>query len=243
MAAVFLQSSYMKIYRARMNGRLKLLWYEIKVASPAAGWVLLLLMLAGLVFGLDVQADASRRYEYSAILAEIIFPLGMTFVANSLILREREENTLPFVAARSPLTVLWLRRLGSWFIAGMLGLLVILLVYHQFYFRLAVGQMMAASLAVSLALTGASCAASFLFKEMNAGFLLGTLWWAFCLISAKAAFAVSGPYLYLFYFWFDARHGLEPGDWIYNKLALSLVGVILISTSLLMLRARERFLA
>lgn len=219
----------------------KLLLYDVKVASPAAFWILSLLTLSGLVLLLDIRADASTRFEYITVMTEIVFPLGIMFVANGLILREREENTLAFVAVRSKLTVIWLRRLGVLLLATTLWLSVLLIVYHLFYLPLPVGQMLVASLAVSLALIGASSIASLVLKEMNAGYIIGTLWWALCLISSKAAFAIFGPYLYLFYLWFGVRENISTEVWFLNKLTLTSVGMVFILISALFLRPTERF--
>ena len=102
-----------KAVRTRMVDSIKLLWCEIKVSAPAAVWMLPLIGMAGLFLLLDVQAEARERMQFIALFAEVIFPLVIMFMTNGLVLREREENSLAFVAVRSKLTVLWLRRLGA----------------------------------------------------------------------------------------------------------------------------------
>lgn len=221
----------------------KLLWCEIKVASPTALWLLPLFTVGGLILLLDTQADAPIRLEHIAVVVEIIFPLGIMFMANGLILHEREENTLAFVATRTRLTILWLRRLGALFLYATLWLGVLLMIYHFFYLPLHVRQMLIASLSVSFALVGVSSIAGLALKEINASYLIGTSWWAFCLISSKAAFTIFGPYLYLFYLWFSVREGIGTDVWFLNKLALTGVGFAFILISILLLRPTERFFA
>ena len=190
---------------------------------------------------LDAQADAPLRLEYIAVVVEIIFPLGIMFMANGLILHEREENILAFVAVRSQLAVLWLRRLGALLLAATLWLGVLIVVYHLFYLPLPMGQMLIATLAVSLALIGVSSIASLSLKEMNAGYLIGAFWWALCLISSEFAFVTFGPYLYLFYLWFGTEESIGTEEWFLNKLALTAVGIVCILISTFWLRPAERF--
>ncbi|HEY61545.1 hypothetical protein B5M50_05620 [candidate division KSB1 bacterium 4484_219] len=231
----------LKVRSARLVNLINLLCYEIKVSAPAAVWMLPLTGIAGLVLLVDVQEEVSERIEYIALFSEAIFPLVIMLIANSLVLREREENSLAFVTVRSKLTVLWLRRLGALLAFYLICLGILLIIYHIFYLPLQVGQMLFASLATSLILIGLSSAISLLLKEMNTGYLVGSLWWAMCLIGSRTAYVVFGPYLYLFYFWFTARESLGTETWLYNKLALTGLGLVLIVISTLLLRRTERF--
>ena len=217
------------------------LWIEFRVASPAAIWLLPLIAGGGLLLLLDDHVDASTRLEYISIVVEIIFPLGIMFVANGIILREQEEIQLAFLAVRSQLTVLFLRRIGTLLLASSVWIGALLLIYHFFYLPLSISKMILTSLSVSLALIGISGVVGLAFKEMNAGYLIGTLWWAFCLISSKAAYAIFGPHLYLFYLWFSLGEGMSTEGLLINKLALSSVGLVLILFSILLLRPKERY--
>lgn len=219
---------------------LKFLWVEIKVAAAAARWVFPLFVLGGLVLMANVYMEYSERYLYAAALTEVVFPLGAMFLANNLILQEREEETLPFVAVRSNLSWLWLRRLGELLVIENLCLLVLLLLYHFFYVQIPVGKMLFGSLAVSLALTGVSSLVGLLFKELSAGYLLGTLWWGICLIDRRRMYAFFGPRGYLFYDWFCTLERISPDVWLQNKLSLTAIGLVLILISTLWLHRSER---
>jgi len=221
----------------------KQLWQEFKVAAPAAMWLLPLLTVGGLLLLLDTQTDESSRFEYVAMIVEIVFPLGVLYVANGLILREREKKTLAFVAVRSSLSILWLRRLTAVFVGALFCLGLLLLVYRWFYLSFSVTKMLLAFFAVALALTSLSSMISLLTKEMNAGFLIGTLWWAFSLMNPKAMISLFGPYLYLFYFWFNIRESLVLDRWLASKFSLLGMATVLIFVSIQMLRSTERFVA
>jgi len=190
----------------------------------------------------DTQSDNLMRYEHVAAFVEIVIPLGVMFLSNGLILRERDENTLVFVAVRTSLTALWLRRLGALLLASTLWLSILLTIYHLFYFPLSISQMLFASISVSLALVGVSNVVALILKEMNAGYLSGIFIWAICLIADRFAFDVLGPQLYLFYLWFSIREGIGTEAWFLNKLALTGMGIIFILISSLLLRSTERFL-
>ncbi|MFZ3070547.1 MAG: hypothetical protein WA110_05450 [Anaerolineaceae bacterium] len=233
-------SANLKAKSARMVNLVHLLWYEIKVSAPAAVWMLPSIGMAGLFLLLNVQAEARERMQFIALFTEVIFPLVIMFMTNGLVLREREENALAFVAVRSKLTVLWLRRLGALLGYYLICLGSLLVIYHLFYLPLPIGQMLVASLAVSLALIGLSSAISLLLKEMNTGYLVGSLWWAMCLISPRTAFVIFGPYFYLFYFWFTAGENLGTEAWFFNKLVLTGLGLMFILISTLLLRRTER---
>lgn len=220
---------------------LKLLWQEFKVATPVAMWLLPLLTVGGLLLLLDTRTDESSRSEYVALMVEVVFPLGIMYVANGLILREREKNTLAFIATRSSLSVVWLRRLAALFIGVGLCLGILLLIYWQFYLHLHVGKMFLASLAVSLVLTSMSSVISLFTKEMNTGYLIGTLWWALSLMNPKVMLSLFSPYLYLFYFWFSAKENLAPDLWLANKLSLLGVATMLGLVCVQLLRSTERF--
>lgn len=189
----------------------------------------------------DTQSDDLMRFEQIAVMVEIIIPLGVMFLANGLILREREENSLVFVAIRSSLPKLWLRRLGALLLMSTFWLGVLLAIYHFFYFPLSISQMLVASISVSLALVGVSSVIALTLKEMNAGYLIGTFVWATCLISRRFAFEVLGPRLYLFYLWFGTREGVGTEEWLYNKLILSGVGLFFIGISAFWLLQTDRF--
>lgn len=233
-------SANLKAKSARMVNLVHLLWYEIKVSAPAAVWMLPSIGMAGLFLLLNVQAEARERMQFIALVTEVIFPLVIMFMTNGLVLREREENALAFVAVRSELTVLWLRRLGALLGYYLICLGSLLVIYHLLYLPLPIGQMLIASLAVSLALIGLSSAISLLLKEMNTGYLVGSLWWAMCLISPRTAFVIFGPYFYLFYFWFTAGENLGTEAWFFNKLVLTGLGLMFILISILLLRRTKR---
>jgi hypothetical protein len=172
---------------------------------------------------------------------EIIFPLVIMFVANGLILREQEENQLDLLGTRSSLAVLYMRRLVVLLIVGTVWLCILLLIYHFFYLPLSLGMMILTSLSTTLALVGISNFVSLLLKEINAGYLIGTLWWAFCLISHRNAYVILGPRFYLFCLWFSLREDIEIENFILNKLALGGIGLVFIVVSVLLLRSRERY--
>ena len=224
-----------------LNQRLISFWYGIKAACPTAIWLFPLLALVSCIFLLDMQADLSTRRQYVTLVAEIIFPLGGMFMANGLILREREVNTLTFVALRSRLTVLWLRHLSTLLLMSTTWLGLPLIIYRLFYLPFSLTQMVFASLAVSLALIGLSSVTSLMLKEMNGGYLLGSLWWMLCLINARVAFSVFGPRFYLFYLWLGAREGFVTDAWLLNKLTLGVMGLGLLLIDLFILRSTERF--
>jgi hypothetical protein len=219
----------------------KLLWREVMVSSPAAIWLFPLIAGGGLLLLTDAQSDDLMRFEQIAVIVEIIIPLGVMFLANGLILREREENSLVFVAIRSSLPKLWLRRLGALLLVSTFWLGILLAIYRFFYFPLSIGQMLLASISVSLALIGVTSIFALTVKEMNAGYLIGIFLWVTCLIARKAAFKVFGPRLYLFYLWFGAREGIGTEAWLYNKLTLAGVGLALIWISVFWLLRTNRF--
>ncbi len=189
----------------------------------------------------DTQSDDLMRFEQIAVMVEIIIPLGVMFLANGLILREREENSLVFVAIRSSLKTLWVRRFSVLLLMSTFWLGVLLAIYYFFYLRISIVQMLVASVSVSLALVGVSSAVALMLKEMNAGYLIGTFLWAACLISRRFAFAVLGPRLYLFYLWFGVKEGMGIEEWFYNKLILSGVGLFFIGINIFWFLRTDRF--
>lgn len=127
------------------------------------------------------------------------------FVANGLILREQEENQLDLLGTRSSLAVLYMRRLVVLLIVGTIMAMHFIAHLPLFYLPLSLGMMILTSLSTTLALVGISNFVSLLLKEINAGYLIGTLWWAFCLISHRNAYVILGPRFYLFGLWFSLR--------------------------------------
>lgn len=220
----------------------KLLWIEVKVAVSAARWVFPLFVLGGLILLTNMQAEVEERQLYIATLTEVVFPLGAMFLANDLILREREEETLSFVAVRSRLPWIWLRRLGLLLLIEILCMGVLLLVYRVVYIEISIAEMLFGGLAVSLVLIGLSSFVSLLLKEMNAGYLFGVLWWGMCLIGRGASFRIFGPRLYLFYAWFSVLEEYPPEAWLENKLTLAAAGLTLILASAFSLRRTERLI-
>jgi len=225
-----------------LRDKLKFLWIEFKIASPSAIWLLPLLTAGGLLLLLSVSMyEPSEQLFQISIVIEIIFPLVIMFVANGLILREQEENQLDLLGTRSSLAVLYVRRLVVLLIVGTIWLCILLLFYHFFYLPLSLGRMILTSLSTTLALVGISNFVSLLLKEVNAGYLIGTLWWAFCLISHRNAYVIFGPKFYLFCLWFSLREDIEIENFILNKLALGGIGLVFIVVSVLLLRSRERY--
>jgi len=105
---------------------------------------------------------------------------------------------------------------------------ILLILYRFFYLSFSVGQMLFAFVSVSLALVGISNSASLVLKEMNAGYLMGTFFWAVCWIGYRTAFVVFGPRLYLFYLWYGVRENVNAEEWLYNKLVLAGLGILFI---------------
>lgn len=226
-----------------LRDRLKFLWIEFKISSPSAIWLLPLLTAGGLLLLLsdNISTEPAEKLFQISIVIEIIFPLVIMFVANGLILREQEENQLDLLGTRSSLAVLYMRRLVVLLIVGTVWLCILLLIYHFFYLPLSLGMMILTSLSTTLALVGISNFVSLLLKEINAGYLIGTLWWAFCLISHRNAYVILGPRFYLFCLWFSLREDIEIENFILNKLALGGIGLVFIVVSVLLLRSRERY--
>ncbi len=225
------------------TNRFKLIWREIAVASPTTKWLPPLLVSGGLFLLADTQSDNPMRYEYVFALVEIIIPLGVMFLSSGLILRELDENTLVFVAVRSSLVTLWLRRLGALLLTSTFWLSILLIIYRLFYLPLSISQMLLASISVSLALIGVSNVIALILREMNAGYLIGIFMWSICLIADRFAFDILGPRLYLFYLWFSIRENIGTEAWFLNKLALASMGMAFILISTLLLRSTERFIA
>jgi len=220
---------------------LKLLWCENLVSSPSAMWMLPLVAGGGLLLLADMQAETLMRFEQIAAVVEIIMPLTVMFISTGLILREQEENSLVFVAVRSSLAILWVRRLCALFLWYSFWLGILIIIYHFFYLPISIIQMVFASASVSLVLIGVSSVAALIAREMSAGYLTGTFLWGICLITHKFSFGILGPRLYLFYLWFGTKEGIGTDGWLLNKLSLMLVGVMFILASIFLLRSRERF--
>ncbi len=221
---------------------MRLLWQELQVSSPAALWLMFLFSVGGLLVLLSWDADPELRFEYIAVVTEIVFPLGVMFLANGLILREREHNTLAFVAVRASLAILWLRRLGALLLLNTLCASSLLVIYHYFYLPISIVQMLFASLAVSLALAGVAGVVSLIFNEPTAGYIVAALWWGLCLINARPMFMIAGSHVYLFYFWFSSRENLDPGAWLLNKCTLAGVGLAMALIGAWLLRKPERLI-
>jgi hypothetical protein len=213
---------------------------EIKVATSAARWVFPIFILGGLVMMSDIQTEYDERFLIISALTEIVFPLGAMIFANSLILPEREAGTLAFVAVRIRLPRLWLRRLGELLLIETLCLVSLLLIYRYFYIQIPLDQLLFGSVSVSFALIGATSLVGLLFKEMTAGYLIGTLWWGLCLIGRRSAYLFFGSRGYLFYSWFCALENIPPDNWLQNKLTLFTAGLVMILLCAFLLRRPER---
>ena len=221
------------------NGRFKLYWYEAKATYPELLWGLVL--VTGAWFVVFLSPYKNDNLEYFILIVEIVAPLGIMFIANGLIFNEYEKGILLFLAIRSSLPILWLRRLGSLLSIATLWLALLLAISRLFYPALPIGKMITAFLGGSVALSGMSSAISLALKDRNVGLLVGVFWWGFCLVSSRVAFAILGPYSYLFYLWFRFREGVEPVAWALNKSALSVIGFLAIVVGVFCLRSTERF--
>jgi len=220
---------------------LKLLWLEILASSPTALWMLPLITAGGLLLLGNTQSDTVMRFEQIAIFVEIIIPLAVMFLSAGSILHEMEDGSLVFVAVRSSLSKLWLRRFSVLLLMSLFLLSILLVIYHFYYLPISIVQMLLASVSISLILAGISSAIALFLKEINAGYLIGIFIWSTCLIARRFAFDVLGPRLYLFYLWFGTREGIGTEQWIYNKLILSGVGLLFIGISAFWLLRTDRF--
>ena len=86
--------------------------YEI-IVPARVNLTISFLLLGGLVFITDRSPDVYLRTQNILIVAEIIFPMVMMLISTNLLLSEREQSTLEFIAVRRDIAEVWAIRMIS----------------------------------------------------------------------------------------------------------------------------------
>ena len=211
--------------------------YEI-IVPARVNLAVSFLLLGGLVFITDRSPDVYLRTQNILIVAEIIFPMVMMLITTNLLLSEREQSTLEFIAVRRDIAEVWAIRMISWTFWIHLLLLIVLLVFDNLYVNFDIAYMLFVASAPAMSLMGVGSLLGILFRNTNVGYLSASLWWGLCLLSPGVARAVFGRYLFLFYGLFSSEN-----DWTSNKISLLCLGLTLIIISGLLIRKnRERLI-
>lgn len=211
--------------------------YEI-IVPTRANLIISFLLLGSLVIITDRSPDVNLKIRNIFIVVEIIFPIVAMLITTNLLLSEREQNTLEFIAVRRDIAEVWTVRMISWLLWIHLLLLVELIILNNLYVNFDIANMLFAAIAPAMGLVGVGSLLGILFQDANVGYLGASLWWGLCLLSPSVARTVFGYYLFLFYSLFGSEN-----RWTINKISLFCLGLILIIISGLIIRKkRERLI-
>ncbi|MDD5371030.1 MAG: hypothetical protein PHQ40_18270 [Anaerolineaceae bacterium] len=187
--------------------------------------------------------DLEERQLRLALLTEVLSPIMIGFFSNTLLMNEIELRSVVFPATRIGLPVLWSRRVGALFLTYCLVLTSVLIIINIFYPEIGYIPYALASLPTCLFISCLVSAFSFIFKEMNAGFLAGIFIWSLNFIGARAALSVFGPRFYIFYGWALLKFSLPPGFIWANKMILTFIALVLYMLCIILLQNSERILS
>lgn len=219
---------------ARMFNRFR---YEI-IVPTRANLVISFLLLGGLVIITDRSPDVNLRTRNILIVVEVIFPMVTMLITTNLLLSEREQNTLEFIAVRRDIAEVWAIRMISWLLWIYLLLIIELLILDNLYVNFDIFNIIFIASAPAISLMGVGSLLGILFRDINVGYLGASLWWGLCLLSPSVARTVFGRYLFLFYSLFSSEN-----KWTSNKISLLGLGLTLIIISGLLIRKnRERLI-
>lgn len=216
----------------------KWLFYESIIPLRTKLLVAALVLLGCLVLMTDQSSDFSSRQQNVFVVTEVIFPMLVTIVTGNLLLGEREQHTIEFLAIRIPLARIYLIRMAvaiTWLHLLLLGeLLILKWVYVDFN----LWEFLLSAIGPALGMVGVVSLAGILSREVNVGYVTGGIWWGLCLLSPGMALSLFGYFFFLFLRVFHPQV-----DWIANKVILSSVGLFLLMTGVWFVHAaRERLL-
>lgn len=211
------------------------LYFEMIVPSRAGCLAVFLTLLGSLAILSDHTPDYNSRLRNVLIVLEVVFPMLGAVVTANLILTEREQQTLEFLAVRHSLTAIWVVRLTIMLVVMHSLLFAELLLLNWLYVELSITEMLITAGAPLLSLAGAASLLGVLSREVNVGYIGAALWWGLCLLSPRTAESVFGPYFFLF----SRLFGFET-EWLLNKAALFSLGVFLLFVNGLLLWKGER---
>ncbi len=204
-----------------MSNFLKRIYYEITI--PRTNLLTSLLFLFSLVITTGNSQDVNQRVQNSLIIVEVIFPMIALLVTANLLVIERENQTIEFVAVRRDLSEFWIFRILGWLLWILFILIVELIVLDNLYVNFGVGKLLFAAVGPALSLVGLGSFLAILSQDVNIGYLGASLWWGFCLLAPSSATAIFGRHFYLFYGLF-----ISTSDWSTNKISLLCIGVLLL---------------
>ncbi len=234
--------SKMETGRLMLTSELVRCFYDLKSSSPGYIWVLVVFIPVSCLLVLEGNLDLGERQLRLAFLTEVISPILLGFFANSLLMSEIELGSVVFPATRLALPVLWLRRIFALFLAYILDLVAILIIVNLFYPEIGSTDYILASLPTCLLISGLVSAFSFIFREMNAGYLAGIFLWSLNFIGARAALSVFGPRFYIFYEWASIKFSFPPDLFWTNKVIIAILGLAWCLLCILLLLNSENIL-
>ncbi len=218
-------------------------YYDLKCSSIGYFWTSVFFIGVSSILVLEANLDLVERQVRLALLTEVISPIMIGFFSNTILMNEIESGSAVFPATRLGLPVLWSRRVGALFLTYCLVLASVLTIVNIFYPEIGYSRYAFASLPTCLFISGLVSAFSFVFKEMNAGFLAGTFIWSLNFVGARAALSVFGPQFYIFYGWAALKYSLPPGFFWTNKTILTFFALVLYLLCIFLLQNSEVILA
>lgn len=218
-------------------------YYDLKCSSVGLFWTLAFFIGVSCILVLEANLDLAERQLRLALLTEVISPIMMGFYSNTILMNEVELGSAVFSATRLSLPVLWSRRIGALFLTYCLVLASVLIIVNIFYPEIGYIPYALASLPTCLLISCLVSASSFIFKEMNAGFLAGTFIWSLNFVGARAALSVFGPQFYIFYWWASLKFSLQPEFFWTNKVILTFFALALYLLCICLLQNSEKILA
>lgn len=216
---------------------LKLLGYELKILKQETVWG----VLAGLfLVSLALIGGSRNSFPFVAwIFFENLAPLVMLFIAIALLANDRDHNTLESLFSRPGSGfVVYLRRLAFVHALDAAILLGLALLWQIETGTPPVVEILLTSVPPVVLLTNIGFFGAVLLNDSGGGPALGGSWWL--LNQFLRRYGSQGWFGYIFLFK-KTYYPHFPAFWS-NRLALLLLGVILASAALLLLRKVERFL-
>ncbi len=174
------------------------LYFETIVPSRAGCLAVFLTLLGSLAILTDHSPDHNSRLRNVLILLEVVFPMLGAVVTANLILREREQQTLEFLAVRRSLTAIWVVRLTIMLVVMHSLLFVELLLLNWLYVDLSSTEMLITAGAPLLGLAGTASLLGILSREVNVGYIGAALWWGYASSARVPPSRFSGPTFFCF---------------------------------------------
>lgn len=218
-------------------------YYDLKCSSIGLFWALVIFIGVSCIFVLETNLDLGERQVRLALMTEVLSPIMIGFFSNGILMNEIEQKSAVFSATRIGLSVLWSRRVVALFLTYCLALATVLIIVNIFYPEIGYIHFVLASLPTCLLISCLVSVYSFIFKEMNAGFLAGTFIWSLNWVGARAALGVFGPRFYIFYWWASLKFSLQSEYFWTNKVILTFLAFALYLLCIFLLQDSERILA